>query len=105
MGPPATAPVSSTVRYFWARVTSEYLVAIPRKAVTHIQKRAPGPPQWMAMATPAMLPMPTVAERAVVRAWKWETSPGSSGSSYRPVVTPNPWPRRRSWTKPVRTVR
>ena len=30
----------------------------------------PGPPSEIAVATPAMLPIPTVAERAVVRAWK-----------------------------------
>ncbi len=81
------------------------MVAIPRNAVTHIQKRAPGPPKWMAMATPAMLPIPTVADSAVVSAWKWATSPGSSGSSYFPLVTPKPWPRRRSWMKPSRNVR
>ena len=62
-------------------MTSEYFVAIPTSAVIHIQNSAPGPPQWMASATPAMLPMPTVADSAVERAWKWETSPGSSGSS------------------------
>ena len=33
----------------------------------HIQNRAPGPPKWMAIATPAMLPIPTVADSAVVR--------------------------------------
>ncbi len=55
---------------------------MPSSAVIHIQNSAPGPPKWMAMATPAMLPMPTVAESAVVSAWKWATSPGSSGSSY-----------------------
>jgi len=80
-------------------------VAIPRKAVTHIQKRAPGPPRWIAIATPAMLPIPTVAESAVVSAWKWLTSPGSSGSSYFPDVTANPCASRRSWTNPVRAVR
>ena len=62
-------------------VTSAYFVAIPMKPVTHIQKRAPGPPQWRATATPAMFPTPTVAERAVESAWKCETSPGSFGSS------------------------
>ncbi len=35
----------------------------------------------MAMATPAMLPMPTVADSAVVSAWKWFRSPSSSGLS------------------------
>ncbi len=80
-------------------------VAMPRKAVTHIQKRAPGPPQWIAIATPAMFPIPTVAESAVVRAWKWVTSPGSSGSSYFPLVTATPWMKCRIWTKPSRRVR
>jgi len=75
-------------------------MAIPKKAVIHIQKRAPGPPQWIASATPAMLPIPTVAERAVVSAWKWETSPGSFGSSYLPLVTATPCRKRRIWTKP-----
>jgi hypothetical protein len=75
---------------------------MPRNAVTHIQNSAPGPPQCSAMATPAMLPMPTVADSAVDSAWKCETSPGSFGSSYLPVVTAKPWPRRRSWIRPSR---
>ncbi len=53
-----------------ARVHSVNLVAMPKKAVTHIQNRAPGPPSEMAVATPAMLPVPTVADNAVARAWK-----------------------------------
>ena len=36
----------------------------------------------MAVATPAMLPTPTVAERAVMRAWKCEISPSASDSWY-----------------------
>jgi len=36
---------SSTSRYFCASVTSLYFVAMPRKAVIHIQKSAPGPPR------------------------------------------------------------
>ena len=39
-----------------------------------------------------MLPMPTVADSAVVSAWKCETSPGSSGSSYLPDVMAKPCP-------------
>ena len=35
---------------------------------------------WMAVATPAMLPVPTVAASAVISAWKWETSPSAPGS-------------------------
>ena len=86
MGPPETVPLylaesSSTSRYFCASVTSLYFVAMPRKAVIHIQNSAPGPPRWMAIAAPAMFPIPTVALSAVVSAWKCVTSPGSSGSS------------------------
>lgn len=39
-------------------------------AANHIQKTAPGPPEAMAVATPAMFPVPTVAARAVETAWK-----------------------------------
>ena len=43
---------------------------MPNKALTHIQNIAPGPPMAMAIATPAMLPMPTVLLMALIRAWK-----------------------------------
>ena len=51
-----------------------------------IQNVAPGPPIEMAIATPAMLPRPTVPETAVARAWKCETSPASLGSEYLPFT-------------------
>ncbi|MDY7023976.1 MAG: hypothetical protein SWJ54_21955 [Cyanobacteriota bacterium] len=38
---------------------SKKLVAIPIKAVIHIQKMAPGPPKVIATATPPILPAPT----------------------------------------------
>jgi hypothetical protein len=41
---------------------------MPTSAVIHIQNIAPGPPMAIAVATPAMLPVPTVAARAVIRA-------------------------------------
>ena len=44
MGPPRTLPSVSILRYMIARVHSVYLIAIPKKAETHIQKIAPGPP-------------------------------------------------------------
>ena len=47
---------------------SAYLVAMPTSAVHHIQKSAPGPPRKIAVATPAMLPVPTVAESTVISA-------------------------------------
>ena len=49
-----------------------------------VEDQAKGPPLnpiEMAIATPAIFPKPTVAERAVVSAWKCDTSPGSLGSS------------------------
>ena len=48
---------------------------MPRKPTKIIQKVAPGPPVPIAIATPAILPSPTVADKAVVRAWKCDTSP------------------------------
>ena len=72
MGPPLWTPFSSLVRNFTARAISEYLVHMPKKADTHIQNTAPGPPMKMAPVTPAILPVPTVPARAVVTAWKGE---------------------------------
>jgi hypothetical protein len=43
------------------------------KAMAHIQKTAPGPPKAIAVATPAMLPVPTRPERAMDKAWNEET--------------------------------
>jgi len=41
---------------------------MPRKADTHIQKMAPGPPLKIAVATPATFPVPTCAAIAVANA-------------------------------------
>ncbi len=35
------------------------MVAMPKKAMIHIQKMAPGPPVRMAPAEPTILPVPT----------------------------------------------
>ena len=40
------------------------------KAITHIQNTAPGPPVTMAIATPAMLPTPTLEAVLTQKAWK-----------------------------------
>ena len=48
---------------------------MPNTPDTHSQKRAPGPPMEMAVATPAMLPTPTVEARAVATAWNGVTLP------------------------------
>ena len=68
MGPPTHWPLAFFSRYFTATTTSAYLVAMPTRAVIHIQNTAPGPPTAMAVATPAILPVPTVADRAVIKA-------------------------------------
>ena len=65
-------PLSSVSRYWMARAISAYLVHMPKKAETHIQNTAPGPPAKSAPVTPAMLPVPTVPASAVETAWKGE---------------------------------
>ena len=41
---------------------------MPMSATTHIQKIAPGPPTVSAIATPAMLPVPTREARPTQKA-------------------------------------
>ena len=48
---------------------------IPKNAAIHIQNSAPGPPAFMAVATPTIFPVPIVAASAVQSAPKLETSP------------------------------
>ena len=67
-------------RYFTAANVSEYFVAMPNTPVSHIHSTAPGPPARMAVPTPTMLPVPMVADSAVVSAPNWLMSPGASGS-------------------------
>ena len=52
----------------WARVHSMKVLTLPTKAITHIQKMAPGPPITMAVATPARLPVPTREARETIKA-------------------------------------
>ncbi len=75
-------------RYFNARTISPYLVIMPKKALTHIQKTAPGPPTVMAVATPTMLPVPTVLARAVETAWKPLMLVSSAPLALRPITLP-----------------
>ena len=85
MGPPDFSPRLLVVRYLTASTPSAYLVAMPKMAVTHIQNTAPGPPATTAVATPAMLPVPMVADSAVISAPKCDTSPSwSLPSSFLP---------------------
>lgn len=59
-------------------------MAMPTQAVSHIQKTAPGPPSVMAVATPAMLPVPMVAAKAMESAPKGVACPCAPGSAARP---------------------
>ena len=74
IGPPSQ-PLEVRRRYFTAKVFSTKLVISPTKAEIHIQNTAPGPPKKMAVATPAMEPVPMVEARAVARAWIWVREP------------------------------
>ena len=79
------------------------MVAMPKKAIIHIQKMAPGPPVRMAPEAPTMLPVPTWAAMAVARAWK-ELMPPSCRPPARerfPNTFPMPSPKQRIWTKRV----
>ena len=78
MGPPVQLPPALRSRKWRARVTSENLVHMPSSAEHHIQNTAPGPPMAMAPATPAMLPVPTVAASAVHTAWKGVMAPSAA---------------------------
>jgi hypothetical protein len=75
IGPPAISPTLFVSRYLTARTDSPYFVESPNSALIHIQTKAPGPPRTMAVATPTILPVPTVAESAVIRDWNGEMSP------------------------------
>ena len=66
MGPPAISPTLFVSRYFTASTDSPYFVARPKAALIHIQTIAPGPPSTIAVATPTILPVPMVAESAVI---------------------------------------
>ncbi len=65
MGPPETLLFLSIFRYFTPSVHSVNLVVIPSNPATIIQNVAPGPPNEMATATPAIFPRPTVEAVAV----------------------------------------
>ena len=82
--PPCISPWSSLPRYIKANEQVKNFVLIPNIAVIHIQNIAPGPPEWIATATPAMFPIPTVLANALDNASKCVIWPGSSLESYFP---------------------
>ncbi len=75
---------------------------MPRSATHHIQKIAPGPPSVSAIATPAMLPVPTRDARPTQNAWNEEIPP--SAAPVEPPTRRNMSPNSRTWTARVRTV-
>ena len=62
-----------------ASVDSTNAEAAPTSAMSHIQNTAPGPPVAMAVATPAMLPVPTRLAVDTISAWndEMERSPST----------------------------
>ena len=77
-------------------------VALPRRAVTHIQNTAPIPPMQMAVEMPAMLPVPTREAVDTISVWKAETL---AWSGLGCMTTRMDSRRYRNWTKRVRTVK
>ena len=78
---------------------------IPSTAEIHIQKTAPVPPIAMAVATPAILPVPTWAATAVASAWKeFVWSQASSIFSFFLKIEPKLYfiarPKCRIWGTP-----
>ena len=76
---------------------------MPKKAMTHIQKMAPGPPMRMAPLAPMIFPVPTWAAMAVARAWK-ELKPLACRPPCRLILPKTlriPSPKQRICTKRV----
>ncbi|MOA33544.1 hypothetical protein D3C78_1548460 [compost metagenome] len=71
----------------------------PRKATIHIQNTAPGPPKVIAVATPAMLPVPTRPASVIASAWNDDTPLSLDlPSNIKRIISPK-W---RTWAKRVR---
>ena len=75
---------------------------MPIAAITHIQKTAPGPPSVIAIATPAMFPVPTREASPIAKAWKGEMPPASAWRDPATVLTI--LPTSRTCIARVRTV-
>ena len=106
IGPPTHSPVLLRCRYRTERVASANFVTIPKIALTHIQKIAPGPPIAIAPATPARFPVPTVAARAVHSALNGDTPPSVSLLPFNVLrKSLSAFGSNRNCTNPVRMVR
>ena len=80
---------------------------MPKKALSHIQKMAPGPPEAIAVAAPAMFPVPTCAATAVASDWN-ELMPSFPALSpcrrILPKTALRPCRNLRTWTNFSRMV-
>jgi hypothetical protein len=66
-------------------------VDAPRNATVHIQNTAPGPPALMAVATPAIFPMPTRPDSDIASAWNDETPAAERRLlNIRRIISPTP---------------
>ena len=80
---------------------------MPKNAMIHIQKIAPGPPMRIAPQAPTMLPVPTCAATAGASAWN-ELMPDLCFSPLRlnsPKKRRQPSPKQRTCTNFVRMVK
>ena len=83
------------------------MVAMPKNAMIHIQKIAPGPPIKIAPHAPTMLPVPTCAAMAVASAWN-ELMPPPCLPPLRlklPNTRRQPSPKQRTCTNLVRMLK
>ena len=80
---------------------------MPKKAMSHIQKMAPGPPTRIAPQAPTMLPVPTWAATAVASAWNELMPPACflPLSEKPPNMRRTPSPKQRTCTKRVRMLK
>ena len=64
---------------------------MPSTADIHIQNIDPAPPEYIAVATPTMLPVPRQAASAEKSAplWLTEPSPSSAGAGFESTVPPS----------------
>ena len=105
------APVFAHTIFNVIERSAKYMAAFINGAVLDGQYSAPAPPATSAVATPTILPVPMVADRAVQRAAKLLTSPWPSFSFWNMYLQamPSLWnwiPRRRMVKKiPVARIR
>ena len=103
-GPPRNDPSGMRRLNACASVHSIRLVAMPTRAIIHIQKTAPGPPSVIATATPAMFPPPTRPPIETTSAWRALIWSGSATLS-PPPRTRHMRPKYFSWMNLVEIVK